>query len=1082
VTVVGAPAVVFNKEMQPSKGGGGPRVKLNRNAFKLEQSFVPKRRRLSRSPECTDPVASVQATRGSTEPVARAGSAPRQPSRSTPGPLDARRQEPARITAHDHAPCMLRDCNNNNNNNNTLRRKQVRCHVHLALRFCGSDKSVTQAEAQQSVSCTVSRYVNGDVRVNTSNSSGDAIEPNPGSTGKSDQGAGVKTEEIRLGAPVKKDGRAACLRSSNQVLGFSVGDRILDVAEDIEGWSESADKKDLRMPDCEKITLSSTVGTANEDFTSMSPVERPEEGAAEDEMCETGNSNRSPSPLPAPEGSVITGGDLDAMRAYKDDAIVLDVIQDDPDLFGPVVMSMAETSASKANPAALQREKNMCIQTDQTSLVRRTKRIAWGLESKRKNVQTGGDVHAENNDVFCKGEVNASAKGSKSQPTFGTKWPPATPIDQQEQMVPDCNKKQTTDLYVNRVNPGWTGMEGDAYNNVHTAAGKDVNIVRPLPTSYCWYYFSEHHTCLRSCCWFLHVPREDDEKFCMDIVRKFCRVGTPPLVQRAEEIFAAYYRINSPGVSFSENIVNQLLSSLLSLALLKDLVSVINTLLTHKRMPPPEFVMALYEHVRERGILNFVPELIHLTSKITEAGCVFSAEQCEMMQLHLESLQVSRHQMDNFCAVKYRALATNPHTAELSELGEAVVRVELCKQQEDWPALAHVFCTVCGGRHSAGELSRFCCCVTMALLTESRDKLTVPYESFAESVCQEVPTDEMIKSFLGRVGVSLMFSYYRTQDWTKGLKLLCVMSRLQMEFTMLKGLFSSENGASRCQLVTIATEFFLNSGSIEGALNMLKANEWFVSSTAWPCDQADIQNRRRVLTLLAEKTSYRDTLEVLTNLPGLKQPVDGVQTSEHNTMFNAHLRRCVMNHVLPVGADTLEFMLIQGIPPDTTELQQLLHKLGKQNSWRRARTLFGRAHSAGYYSGVVCDKDSLALPCSLTEIEMTLAFEMFIACICTSLQNPSDSSRPLLITLKRCSGHEVAVESVYLAAGCRLLSAALIPNPKLSIRYTAVSQEQEQLFNLDRGSAAKWFSHNRSWAQGLWANTHTLTQAKKAFY
>lgn len=32
--------------------------------------------------------------------------------------------------------------------------------------------------------------------------------------------------------------------------------------------------------------------------------------------------------------------------------------------------------------------------------------------------------------------------------------------------------------------------------------------------------------------------------------------------------------------------------------------------------PPPEFVIALYEHVRERGILNFVPELIHLTSKV----------------------------------------------------------------------------------------------------------------------------------------------------------------------------------------------------------------------------------------------------------------------------------------------------------------------------------------------------------------------------------------------------------------------------------------------------------------------------------
>lgn len=32
------------------------------------------------------------------------------------------------------------------------------------------------------------------------------------------------------------------------------------------------------------------------------------------------------------------------------------------------------------------------------------------------------------------GEVNASAKGSESQPTFGTKWPPVTPVVQQEQV------------------------------------------------------------------------------------------------------------------------------------------------------------------------------------------------------------------------------------------------------------------------------------------------------------------------------------------------------------------------------------------------------------------------------------------------------------------------------------------------------------------------------------------------------------------------------------------------------------------------------------------------------------------------
>lgn len=81
----------------------------------------------------------------------------------------------------------------------------------------------------------------------------------------------------------------------------------------------------------------------------------------------------------------------------------------------------------------------------------------------------------------------------------------------------------------------------------------------------------------------------------------------------------------------------------------------------------------------------------------------------------------------------------------------------------------------------------------------------------------------------------------------------------------------------------------------------------------------------------------------------------------------------------------------------------------------------------------------------------------------------------------RRSDNKVVMESVYLAAGCRVLSAALIPNPKLCIRYTAVNAEQEQLFNLDRGSAAKWLSHNRSWAQGMWESSGTLTQAISAF-
>lgn len=49
-------------------------------------------------------------------------------------------------------------------------------------------------------------------------------------------------------------------------------------------------------------------------------------------------------------------------------------------------------------------------------------------------------------------------------------------------------------------------------------------------------------------------------------------------------------------------------------------------------------------------------------------------------------------------------------------------------------------------------------------------------------------------------------------------------------------------------------------------------NNWFQSAPLWPCEPADLTSRSHVLMQLAEKTSHRDALEVLSNLPGIKEP------------------------------------------------------------------------------------------------------------------------------------------------------------------------------------------------------------------
>ncbi|XP_051729747.1 protein TOPAZ1 isoform X2 [Ctenopharyngodon idella] len=825
-----------------------------------------------------------------------------------------------------------------------------------------------------------------------------------------------------------------------------------------------------RMQVFDSYTITDSSEDENKNVTSLSSDEESvEHHAAEilwsdddDGTCQIKNKEQGSTP---PSSKVVADSFLDVSRAYEEDVLILDVIQDDPELFGAVV-----TETVSKQDALTEENEETQLKTESKLQTTNHCKIVWDLktdciskyhstaaEAKMENMEDGGSVTVKETQSY------------RDQPSQGMntlKLENATDCNNNQEMRDTNNLNALT-----VINTRATRLVMDTCRNECEMTAKvETSALRALNGSYCWYYFSEYSTCLRSTCWFLHIPRDGDEKFCMDTVKKFCHVGKHALILRAVEVFMGYYNKCSPSVSFSQEVVNSLLSSLLNMCLLREFEAVINLLLAHKRLPPAEIMLAVFKLVRERGLINTVPELILLTSKIVEAGCVFSVDQCEVMQNHLQMMQVPRQQMDIFLAVKCRALVTNPHTSELSNLAQAVVRVEMLKHQDDWAELALVFCGVCVGSHSPTELLRFCCCVTMALLKEPKDKLVLPYELFAESVCQQASSNEMIKTILGRIGVSLIFRYHRTQEWNKGVKLVSVMFRLHIEFITLKGIMGNEHRVSRCQLVTMATELFLHSGSIEGALKMLRADGWFVSSSMWPCEQADIESRKHVLTLLAGKTSHRDTFEILTNLPGLRQPINGVQINDYTEMFSAHLRLCVIKQTLPVAADIVEFMLIQGMVPETLQLQNLIHKLGKQNNWSRARALFKRARSAGFYSAVVCERDGLFLPCSLSEIEMTLAFEMFITIINANLLAPAGSSQPLLITLRRHAGVEDVTESVYLAAGCRLLSAALIPNPKLSIRYTAVNQSQEQLFQLDRASAHKWFLQNERWAQEIWAS------------
>lgn len=69
-----------------------------------------------------------------------------------------------------------------------------------------------------------------------------------------------------------------------------------------------------------------------------------------------------------------------------------------------------------------------------------------------------------------------------------------------------------------------------------------------------------------------------------------------------------------------------------------------------------------------------------------------------------------------------------------------------------------------------------------------------------------------------------------------------------------------------------------------------------------------------------------------------------VDVSRYIPLFNAHLQVCVDRQTLPVASDTVDFMLSKNLAVDQSMLQTLLHKLGKQNLWLRAREVFKRKY------------------------------------------------------------------------------------------------------------------------------------------
>nr|XP_029135028.1 protein TOPAZ1 [Labrus bergylta] len=772
------------------------------------------------------------------------------------------------------------------------------------------------------------------------------------------------------------------------------------------------------------------------------------------------------------------GGETDQMSsedilteftAYEQDILLVDVIQDDPELFE----NLPQRSILKLGPIRdIKASKSRPIEVVKTLFAKKD----------GAPINSGKRLTPVNIDFQCDSPDNMDESSSRS-------WRPQSngnPTTKQSSSWTDQEKHTKTwdqyDANNNHVNGGLERITPplktvtSQHNHIptlktikngprNTNPANVVELRRQQSNSYCRQYFSESLCCRFKMCWFLHVPVDGDEKFCIETVIRFTK--NPICLQRAGAVFTGYYQNNPPGVYFSKPVLLSLLWALLKAGMVSDIFSVLSISLAHKIVPGHEFLLALFNYVREKSLIGLLPELMQLTLKLASAGLVLNLDCLDCVK-HTPEFQQTNSHVSGSGSGTHKLSASAPFPEYLN-WAHSIVEIELCAKQEDWRRMGEVFRSICQSSQRPNQVERISGRITIALLSESKDKLSLPFAAFAETVCQNEEEEGLNRSFLGRIGVSLMLRYHKTHQWAKGRRVVEVLSNCKVNYSNLKGLFGNEDATSRCFLVTVATELYLLSGSVEGALNTLRENKWFVSSSAWPCEPADLESRTRVLMRLAEKSSHRDSLDVLSNLPGLKESNNLVDISMYAPLFNSHLQVCLDRQTLPVASDTVDFMCSKNLAVDQTMLQKLLHKLGKQNLWLRAREVFRHSLSVGYYPGVSAPPGfmSLNVPCRLGEVELALSFEMFITVNTTDLLHlPENTTSCLSITLKRTQ----SCESEYLAASSRLLSAACIPHPKLDVLYTAVNSSQEQVFTLDIASARAWLRQNHLWAHEVWTH------------
>uniref|UniRef100_A0A8C9PNV5 Protein TOPAZ1 n=1 Tax=Spermophilus dauricus TaxID=99837 RepID=A0A8C9PNV5_SPEDA len=810
----------------------------------------------------------------------------------------------------------------------------------------------------------------------------------------------------------------------------------------------------------------------------------------------------------------------DILKAYEDDVLLIDVIQDDPDLFG--VSNEGELSSASEIPKISQEpnvaEEHHSADSKHMELPEKNElgdlRYAcshvpfgadhWGFQKLEYHFFSANEIEhdskgasislevtnetSENEKLEDLGEqIKVSDLDEKVLENFFTESRNAEIMTAECQLaalstkplclsLPPLNMGGQEDIipkpWVNDFRfPGKHSVLRLQNPDTCEIFKRDKNagvFQKPLglmiPHRYCKFHFNTLRGCERLQCKFAHVPEQGNEK----VMHKVFEVEIVLLTNVSYILFP-------PGIHFDLQVLNDLLISLLKHCLLKEVFQVVNLSIMIKMLPALKVLLKIFEHVATMKLRTAVPVLVDIFCKLVEAGMMLDPEHFNYIVKLLYQVQASKQEITAVLEIKSRLQKRQFKKNWKYDLDSALNEIENCKEKGDWTKLGNLYISVKMGCEKFADFQKFCTCIAETLTKDCKEERPgVPFCEFAETVSKDPQNSEVDKTLLGRIGISAMYFYHKLLQWSKGRKVLDKLYELKIHFTSLKGLTGPEKLAPRCQIVNIAAEIFLKSGSLDGAIWVLRESEWVINTPLWPCDRLDVLNRHNLLCTIAHeilaKSLYRQTFEVLQNLPGFQNSQENMEVSQYSLLFNKLLDACIESNSLGMSSSVAEFMISKNIPIDFSFLRRLITSLGRSCLWLKARTHYKSAVSLGCYPPLEGNlyRKLLLIPSYLSEIEMLLAIEIFLVSNASSIQSPGTSTQMLQIVLKRCEDNKPRSKDDYQAAVERLIMAARISDPKLFIKHMTVNVNKEQVYSLEHCSALKWLKENMKWAGKVW--------------